>query len=196
MSKKKWLEKNIEVLEKEQKNIPIIDFYEGNLFPFLGDLKYFSFSQTSSKKLNFVVEEGFLICYLPILKPEMQYDKALLKKALIKFYKKSAAEYLIKRCLTLGLELDFKPSKVKIQTADKRWGSCTSQKGIHLNWKLLVFSKTLIDYVIIHELCHLQHLNHSTAFWNLVECYYPNYQEAEAEIKSQAGWAFFLKNDK
>ena len=192
MSKKKWLEKNIEILKNEQKNIPIIDFLEGNLFPFLGNLKYFNFVLKPSKKIHFAVEDGFLICYLPKNKPELQDDKVLLKKVLIEFYKKYATDYLVKRCKDLGRKMNLSPARIKIQTAQRRWGSCTSKKNINLNWKLLIFPPRLIDYVIVHELCHLQHLNHSKSFWNLVEHFYPHYLEAENEIKSQAAWATFL----
>ena len=193
VSKKSWLEKNLIILETQQKNTPKIDFYEGSLFPFFGELKFFSFSTTHLKKLRFRIEGGFLICYVPEHRPELQYDKIFLKNALIEFYKSLAEEYLVKRCEFLGKELKLAPALVKIQTATTRWGSCTSQKMINLNWKLLVFPKVLIDYVIIHELCHLRFLNHSKDFWDLVESHCPNYQEAELEIKNQSSWTLFLK---
>ena len=193
MSKKTWLEKNLTILETRQKNAPKVDFYEGSLFPFFGELKFFSFSVTPLKKLRFSIEEGFLICYIPEHRPELQYNKTFLKNALIQFYKKLAEEYLIKRCQFLGRELQLVPAQIKIQTATTRWGSCTSQKKINLNWKLLVFPKVLIDYVIIHELCHLKFLNHSKDFWDLVEFHCPNYKEAELEIKNQSSWTLFLK---
>lgn len=193
MSKKNWLEKNLTVLAEQQKSIPKVDFFEGSLFPFFGELKFFSFTETPLKKLRFAIEGGFLICYLPRHRPELQYNKTFLKNALIQYYKKLAEDYLIKRCEFLGKELGLLPVQVKIQTATTRWGSCTSKKSINLNWKLLVFSKVLIDYVIIHELCHLKYLNHSDDFWNLVETHCPNYKEAESEIKNQSSWTLFLK---
>ncbi len=193
MSKKTWLEKNLFLLAQQQKNIPKVDFYEGSLFPFFGELKFFSFTITPLKKLRFAIEEGFLICYIPVHRPELQYNKTFLKNALIQFFKKQAEDYLITRCLSLGVDVNLRPVKVKIQTATTRWGSCTAKKTINLNWKLLVFAKILIDYVIIHELCHLQYLNHSNDFWRLVESHYPNYKEAEAEIKNQSSWTLFLK---
>lgn len=192
-SKKNWLEKNLPIIEQQQKSRPRVDFYEGSLFPYFGELKFFSFTETPLKKLRFAIEEGFLICYVPKHRPELQYNKTFLKNALVQFYKLKAEDYLIQRCEFLGQEINLIPAKVKIQTAVTRWGSCTSKKTINLNWKLLVFSKVLIDYVIIHELCHLQHLNHSAQFWDLVETNCPNYKEAETEIKNQSSWTFFLK---
>ena len=64
-----------------------------------------------------------------------------------------------------------------------RWGSCNLQKHISLNSALVYLPQNLIEYVIIHELCHIKFLNHSHKFWKLVENYIPNYSKLEQELK-------------
>lgn len=72
---------------------------------------------------------------------------------------------------------------VRISSAKTRWGSCTSKGSINLNWKLLMFAPETADYVISHELAHLKEMNHSPAFWAVVESYCPKWKEAEAALK-------------
>ena len=194
-SKTKWLEKNIKILLLENRKAIKPNFQEGSLFPFLGEFKYFIFSPVAGKKISFSLEEGFLICKIPqgdFANLNLKEIQVKIHRCLIQCYKKEASQKLIERCHLLAKEMNLFPSEVKIQTATGRWGSCNSKKVIRLNWKLLVFPQTLIDYVIIHELCHLQFLNHSPSFWSLVENFSVNYRETEAAIKQQAGWTAFL----
>ncbi len=192
LSKKNWLEKNLKIIEIQKLNIPTPTFQEGSLFPFFGELKYFKFIPSKLKKISFAVEDGFLICHFPIALNSDLVDNQKLKLKLTEFYKSCALSYLQNRAHEFAETTGLQPKKIKIQTARLRWGSCTSEKTILLNWKLIVFSEALIDYVIIHELCHLQYMNHSEKFWNLVKLHCPQYQELEAEIENQARWTYFL----
>ena len=112
-------------------------------------------------------------------------DEKKLSTALIQFYKQQALKYLITRAKILAAELKFYPSKIKIQTARSRWGSCNSRGIINLNWKLILFAPALIDYVIVHELCHLKHMNHSQEFWDLVKSYCAYTEDAQAYFKTE-----------
>lgn len=75
------------------------------------------------------------------------------------------------------------PNKVRIRDIKYAWGSCSANKNITINYKLICYSKEAIKYVILHELCHLKHMNHSKDFWNLVETYMTNYKEVKKEFK-------------
>lgn len=182
MSKQSWIEKNLVKIDeiKNQEHHP--QYKEGELFPFLGEMKYFTFVPNKNKRIRFQIEDGFLSCYVP---KDFQYDQNQIKKALIDLYKKQASIYLIERCQVLSKELYLIPSQIKIQTAVGRWGSCNSRGVINLNWKLMLFSQSLIDYVIIHELCHLKHMNHSQDFWSLVKKHYPHHHEAQDYFKTE-----------
>ncbi|WP_317366998.1 SprT family zinc-dependent metalloprotease [uncultured Tyzzerella sp.] len=69
------------------------------------------------------------------------------------------------------------PNKIYFKKMKTRWGSCSSKKNISINILLAKYDKSVIDYVILHELCHLKEMNHSYSFWHLVEKYMPNYKE-------------------
>lgn len=73
-------------------------------------------------------------------------------------------------------------AKATIRGQRTRWGSCSSQRTISLNYKLLFLPPHLVHYLCLHELCHTKHLNHSGKFWRLVEHYQPNYHNLEKEL--------------
>lgn len=76
------------------------------------------------------------------------------------------------------------PSSVKVKNYKSRWGCCDIKGNICFNYKLLMLPLNLREYVIIHELCHLKHHNHSAAFWGLVELYLPDYKSLRKELKN------------
>jgi len=78
---------------------------------------------------------------------------------------------------------DFKYNRVAIRAQRTRWGSCSSKGNLNFNYKLALLSPELLDYVIVHELCHLGEFNHSDKFWELVSKALPNYREYKDELR-------------
>ena len=95
------------------------------------------------------------------------------------WYKDQALEKIRERVFYYANKYDFKFAKIKISSATKRWGSCSSQKNLNFAWNLIMAPQFVIDYVVVHELVHLKHLNHSTRFWNMVADIFPDYQIAK-----------------
>ena len=105
--------------------------------------------------------------------------KKLIKKAL----KSEAEEYILPLVDTVIEKTNLKPQKIRIRYMRTQWGSCTSQKNISLNSALIYLPDELIEYIIIHELCHLKFLNHSDQFWRLVAQNLPNHQDLKKSLK-------------
>ena len=76
-------------------------------------------------------------------------------------------------------------NRVCIRYQKSRWGSCSGNKNLNFNYRLSLLPDRLMDYVIIHELCHLKELNHSTAFWKEVGTILPNYRALRSELRNQ-----------
>ncbi|MDR3628564.1 MAG: M48 family metallopeptidase, partial [Ignavibacteriaceae bacterium] len=74
-------------------------------------------------------------------------------------------------------------NKVTIRNQKTRWGSCSARGNLSFNFNLVRYRKEIIDYVIVHELCHLKEMNHSNKFWNLVEKICPDYKALRRELK-------------
>ena len=100
--------------------------------------------------------------------------------------KKLAKKTLTERVRKIASELNFKVGKITIRGQKTRWGSCSTNGNLSFNYNLLRFRKEIIDYVIIHELCHLKEMNHSERFWKLVEGYYPDYKNLRKELKDHS----------
>ena len=99
------------------------------------------------------------------------------------FYKERAKEYLPDRVEYWKEEMDLSFNSLGFRLAKKRWGSCNSKKHISLNPYMMKLSYKMIDYIIVHELSHLVHLNHSKEFYQCVQKYIPDYLSIEKEIR-------------
>lgn len=106
------------------------------------------------------------------------------QNAFKKWYQQQATAYLIDRSLLLSARYDLKANSFQVKTYKARWGSCSQDGHIRYNWKIIQASKGIIDYLIIHELCHLKEHNHSANFWQLVAKLCPDYKQHRQWLKT------------
>jgi len=108
---------------------------------------------------------------------------ASVKRNLVNWYKQQAELYIKERTQQLAEKTGLKPRSITVKTYKARWGSCRITGDIQFNWKLMLAPPAIIDYVIVHELCHLTHHNHSAAFWQLVNHHYSDFKQARQWLK-------------
>jgi predicted metal-dependent hydrolase len=94
-----------------------------------------------------------------------------------KWFKKAAAKTMPARVTRFAKLMKLTPAKISISSGKRQWGCCNARAEIKLSYRLLMVPQQLADYVIIHELAHIAHLNHGKRFWALVEKYVPDYVE-------------------
>jgi hypothetical protein len=111
------------------------------------------------------------------------FDELAIKKQLIRWYRQQADHFLKERTEKISQRTKLHPTSVQIRQYKARWGSCKLTGAIQLNWALIMAPIKVIDYVIIHELCHLKQHNHSPAFWALVENFEPDYKVLREWLK-------------
>jgi predicted metal-dependent hydrolase len=97
--------------------------------------------------------------------------------------RKLAKKSLINRVHAIADNLNFKISGISIRGQKTRWGSCSKTGNLSFNYNLMKFRQEVIDYVIIHELCHLKEMNHSERFWKLVAKFCPAYKKLRKELR-------------
>jgi len=96
-----------------------------------------------------------------------------------RWYRQQAEAHIQSRCLLLADRVGKEPKRIGIKSYKSRWGSCHHDGRIYFNWRLMMAPEEVIDYVVVHELCHLIHGNHSKDFWALVQSIAPDYKEAK-----------------
>lgn len=113
-------------------------------------------------------------------------DKKRIEVLLQNWYKQKAMSHfnlLFQECVPISKSFYNGTPTLKYSWMNKRWGSCDKNGQIHLNLELIKAPKKCIEYVIIHELCHLSHLNHSNAFYELLNNVYPNWKATKDTLE-------------
>lgn len=105
------------------------------------------------------------------------------REGLERRYRQAAKEYIPKRADYYAQQLGVTYERIRIAEQKTRWGSCSSKGTLSFNWKLMLAPPKVLDYVVIHELCHLIEMNHSSRFWRLVEEIMPDYKEYRKWLK-------------
>jgi len=110
-------------------------------------------------------------------------DESALLDVLKRFTAKKAREYLLPRLDAMSRKLSMPYEALRVRRQKTRWGSCSGRGTISVNAKLLFLPVELVDQLLLHELCHTQHLDHSKRFWGLVGKHEPDYIRLEDELK-------------
>jgi predicted metal-dependent hydrolase len=113
-------------------------------------------------------------------------DSIEARATLERYLRREAIGMLTERVQHWAAIMDVQPVSLRFGDARQRWGSCNSRGGLNLNWRLAMTPARCLDYVVVHELAHLRHMNHGSAFWAEVERFFPSRREAEAWLKEHA----------
>ncbi|MCQ4086413.1 M48 family metallopeptidase [Saccharibacillus sp. JS10] len=105
-----------------------------------------------------------------------------LRVDLKKFYFASCKKVVHERIAAYAKQLKVEPKSIEIMESTTKWGSCDSKKRLNFNYLLAMAPVPLIDYVIVHELCHIHHMNHDRSFWRKLGSIMPDYKEREQQL--------------
>ena len=171
-------------------HLPKIEKIENKLTVFTPSTDFF----TKYRKLNIISEktdhvktlitaEKILIKYPEHIHVKDQRIQEIIRNTITKTLRAEAKSYLPQRTKALAQQLHFKFNKVFIKNTKTLWGSCSAQNNINLNLHLMRLPDHLIDYVIIHELCHTIEKNHGRQFWELMDSILGNAKNLSKELK-------------
>ncbi|MBI4809662.1 MAG: M48 family metallopeptidase [Nitrosomonadales bacterium] len=162
----------------ESKRAPPIEWADGARIPFRGEEFILQLTQ---KKRGAVAQLHGGVLQVPV---GIDAEAAAIGKSVTHWYRIEALQVFRECAEHFASQMNVSPREIKLSTARTQWGSCTVQGVVRLNWQLVKMPLHLIDYVVVHELAHLVEMNHSPAFWQVVERACPDYRQCRAELRS------------
>lgn len=165
LSKESWVRQK---LQNAIKHEPIDD----KTIPIFGEI--YSLQHIEANYCNVLIKQNLVEVYSNI--PE---DKSIL----IRFLRDKLLLEVTKLVDFFSAKHELSFSKIRIMNNKNKWGSCSSKGVLSFNWRLVFAPKEILEYLVVHEMCHIIEMNHSIRFWNLVETLYPNYKLAKLWLK-------------
>lgn len=175
LTKADWIAKQAARLEALADTALNSAVTEGSQVLFLGQ------SYTIQVRLSAVCDVS---CYNNTIVLSYPQNGALNVETLLKdWYVKAAAKMFQEKTLFWAPRLGVTPQRITIKDQKTRWGSCSSNGSIAYNWRVIMAPPAVIDYLVVHELCHMAVANHSAKFWEMVELALPAYKAHRQWLK-------------
>jgi len=168
-----WIVRTVKRQKQKHSLLQKKQFIEGESFLYLGN---------SYKLLFQEGEQPQMFISRMVLLPHSAQENA--RELVVGWYKKRAKEILAERVALYAVQMGVVFRSINITSAEQQLGSCTKRKTLNFPWRLIIAPPLVIDYIVVHELSHVVHMNHSQRFWNTVTTTYPRYKEAKLWLKS------------
>lgn len=172
--KQRWIAKQLQRIQSLRAAVAPKQFVTGEQFYFLGVQYPLQLTSEPRLKLHFQAAQGFSLHHMLQQRAQWLFGR---------WYKQQAKQLIPARVQEHAARVGLNFRKITITNARRQWGSCSPEGNLCFTWRLIMAPWWVIDYVILHELAHLLHHNHSRRFWARVEKWYPNYKLAEQWLK-------------
>jgi len=172
-SKRSWIYRGLAEWEDLNRTRIHRDYVNGESFLYFG--RNYRLQLVSEQDEPVTFQQGQFKLVQSEVQNAPEHFKALYKTKLQKKLKSRLKQYQSK--------IKKQSSDIRVMELQNRWGSCTSKGVINFHWKCAMLPLSVLDYVIVHELAHLEYNNHSPSFWRAVEKVMPNYEEAKTWLK-------------
>ncbi len=178
-----WIIQKQEQIKNNRDSNPVKEFVSGESFPYLGRhyrlkvIKASSDIEDNCRLVNgrFLVEVNG--------NSGGKRDRVTVKRNLINWYLEHAEEKIGERVNRFAQQIGKWPANIEVKNQERRWGSCSRIGVIRLNWKIIMAPISVMDYVVVHELCHLIYPHHSTQFWQKVQSIIPDCKRRREWLK-------------
>ncbi len=160
-------------------------FVEGEAVPYLGFPLRLEITRDVSRRQGCLLAPHRLVVNLP---DESEYAQSRARHEAVRlevllWFKRRARRKLQQRLDIWARRMGARYARMSMGGAERRWGSCTADNDIRLNWRLVMAPLSLLDYVVAHELAHVFHKDHSQRFWGLVEQFIPDYRARRNQLR-------------
>lgn len=155
------------------------EFVDGEVFPYLGT--DYALRVVNGDTVSIRLETGCLVATVPETE---ENPREAVKIALERWYRWRAETHLRERTVEMAKSVGVSPGSVKVKQYKSCWGSCSARGAIAFDWRLILAPRHVVDYVVVHELCHLLEQNHSPRYWRHVEKHIPDWKSRKKELKA------------
>lgn len=167
-----WVERVMERMRAEP-SVIVHRYEEGERFRYLGREYALRIVEQATRPLIFLNDEFALA----------RSSRYRARSVFLEWYKREAKKILSERVRFFARENDLHYQSVKINAARTRWGSCSGKGSLNFSFRLVMAPVSVIDYVVVHELAHIKHKNHSRAFWKSVAAMFPCFEKERRWLK-------------
>ena len=177
-SKRLWIYRNLAEWRDLNAAAVVREWVNGETFLYLG--RSYRLSLVTGQFCDLTLKQGRFCLNRDLI--EKSGTKAA-KKAFECYYTGKGLRHIEDRVKYFAPKIGVQPSTVKVQDMGYRWASCSKTNTLAFHWKCMMAPVKIIDYIVVHELCHIHYRNHSDAFWNEVDKILPDYHERKTWLK-------------
>jgi predicted metal-dependent hydrolase len=192
---KGWIEKRFEKNSQLRMQYPKKRYFSGESFLYLGEPHQLEFIEAQNSFGQISIEQKLLKVEIPQMRARKfnaDVSHPELADPLRNFYRHQGRKRIEARTKIFSEKMSLFPKELSFRSQKTRWGSCSASGNLSFNWRLIVAPPEVIDYVIVHELAHLKHHNHSQNFWGLVASVLPDYRNLRKWLRDHQLEADFL----
>lgn len=177
-----WISKRLDEAASVRAHVLPREYNSGETHFYLGRRYQLKVSESTDRTSRVKLKGGLIQIDVPVP------DRAAVKRRLNSWYKQRAREYFANRLIEVSDKISWLTEKppIKLVSMQKQWGSCSPSGSINLNPWLVRAPRECIDYVIMHEICHLQEHNHSKHFYALLDRHYPGWKHVKTRLDGMA----------
>jgi hypothetical protein len=180
-AKQEWILKHWFASHEMQERLPR-QYIDGEQFPYRGQILELSIRRQAHLSIRVSLEGQVLVVFLPHNLPD--YERlSNVQDAVMAWYKVQARRVLKNKLDEQAKRMQVTYQDFRLKEQKTRWGSCSSKGNLNLNWRIIMAPEEGIDYLIIHELAHLTHPNHSVRFWQRVAAFMPEFAHWKKWLK-------------
>jgi predicted metal-dependent hydrolase len=189
LEKAPWILKKQREFRELEGFRPKREFVSGETFLYLGESLILKVLPEEGRR-SVILLDGHLLVSLDGKLPESRRAEKI-RELLTNWYRWQAQAVFSERLRLYSEKTGMKPSSFSLGNAARRWGSCNARGDVRLSWQVVMAPPSLVDYVVVHELCHLRHCDHSRRFWKLVGSILPDYEKRRERLRRE-GPLFFM----
>lgn len=181
--RQQWIFNRLERYRKRLMQIPAKrEFVNGEMLLFMGVNYPLNVQEHKGSYTNIKLTDGQILVTINEDIP-IEKRREEIRRKLEQWYIKKAKQLITERLELFSDKIGVKINTVRFKNQKTRWGSCSQKGNLNFNWKLVMAPMVIIDYVIVHELCHIKQMNHSPKFWLLVGTQVSDYQKMRKWLK-------------